>query len=120
MVFKGACTCGAASVELKSPPSIAYRCHCTICQRTTGAIVCALVHQWFRDLGSLTVMHALQGLTTRSIAEYPLIRCAAFVAPSVLRLVLPAAVLMPSAVSAVPSEHRTADERLLTRLVSRW
>jgi hypothetical protein len=33
----GACLCGAVRFELTEPPTIAYYCHCTRCQRRTGS-----------------------------------------------------------------------------------
>jgi hypothetical protein len=33
----GACLCGAVRFELVEPPTIAYYCHCTRCQRRTGS-----------------------------------------------------------------------------------
>jgi hypothetical protein len=32
----GACLCGRVRFELTEPPTIAYYCHCTRCQRRTG------------------------------------------------------------------------------------
>jgi hypothetical protein len=32
----GACLCGGVRFELTEPPTIAYYCHCTRCQRRTG------------------------------------------------------------------------------------
>jgi hypothetical protein len=32
----GGCLCGAVRFELTEPPTIAYYCHCTRCQRRTG------------------------------------------------------------------------------------
>jgi hypothetical protein len=32
----GACLCGAVRFELTEPPTVAYYCHCTRCQRRTG------------------------------------------------------------------------------------
>ena len=32
----GGCLCGAVRFELTEPPTVAYYCHCTRCQRRTG------------------------------------------------------------------------------------
>ena len=35
--FEGGCSCGAVRYRMESPPLIVHCCHCTWCQRETGA-----------------------------------------------------------------------------------
>lgn len=47
---RGQCNCGAVAFEIASPISDVYRCHCSICQRGTGAAGVAVVVIDKRDL----------------------------------------------------------------------
>lgn len=70
MVFPqaGGCQCSAVRYEISGPPLVVYACHCTECQRQTGAafaMAAVIPEQRFRIIKGTPKMFARQTSSTK-------------------------------------------------------